>query len=112
MDPDKQKASAYRSMRLAKEGKSKPVTAANRGDLLRWTQEKWVNLTAKYLGEGVYPCGTKSPTQKKLGLPTVCRPSVKKSQDTPVLAGQYSKKQIKKAIELKQKGQRIIWSKL
>lgn len=106
----KEKHSAYRSMKLAKEGKTKPTTKANKGALQRWTDEKWLNLNALiYLGKEL-PCGTKYKDQKE---PTVCRPKKKISEKTPTpLAKDLTKKQIEKAIKIKKQGQRILWSKL
>ena len=40
------KPSAYRSMHLGKLGLTKPSTKKNKGALLRWTKEKWLNLNA------------------------------------------------------------------
>ena len=106
----KEKHSAYRSMKLGAEGKTKPTTKANKGALQRWTDEEWLNLNAlKDLGKEL-PCGTKYKGQKE---PTVCRPKYKINEKTPKpLAGQLTKKQIEKAIEIKKKGGRIIWSEL
>jgi hypothetical protein len=48
----KEKHSAYRSMKLGAEGKTKPTTKANKGALQRWTDEEWLNLNAlKDLGK-------------------------------------------------------------
>jgi hypothetical protein len=56
------------------------------------------------------PCGTKYKGQKE---PTVCRPKKKVNKKTPKpLAGQLTKKQIEKAVEIKKKGGRIIWADL
>jgi hypothetical protein len=106
----KEKHSAYRSMKLGAEGKTKPTTKENKGALQRWTDEKWLNLNALiYLGKEL-PCGTKYKGQKE---PTVCRPKKKISGKTPTpLAKDLSKKQIEKAIEIKKQGKRIDWSKL
>jgi hypothetical protein len=103
------KHSAYRSMQLAKEGK-KPV---KKGGLQTWFSEKWRNLTPLTLGDNTfYDCGEKSKEQIKKGLPSVCRPTVKVNEKTPVLAKNYSIEQIKKAVEIKKKGGMIYWSKL
>jgi len=106
----KEKHSAYRSMKLGAEGKTKPTNKDNEGALQRWTDEKWLNLNALiYLGKEL-PCGTKYKGQKE---PTVCRPKKKISEKTPTpLAKDLTKKQIEKAIEIKKKGKRIDWSKL
>ena len=106
----KEKHSAYRSMKLASEGKTKPTNKSNQGALQRWSDEKWLNLNALiYLGQEI-PCGTKYKGQKE---PTVCRPKKKISSDTPpLLAKDFTKKQIQKAIEIKKQGKRVDWSKL
>jgi hypothetical protein len=106
----KEKHSAYRSMKLASEGKTKPTTKDNKGALQRWSDEKWLNLNALiYLGIEL-PCGTKYKGQT---TPTVCRPKKKISSQTPTpLAKELTKKQIEKAIEIKKQGKRIDWSKL
>jgi hypothetical protein len=107
-----EKPSAYRSMKLAKLGLTKPTTKANRGALLDWTRQKWLNLTALLTDKKELACGTKGKKQKELGLPSVCRPSVRTNKKTPMLAKEFSNKQIKKAIELKKKGKRINWKEL
>ena len=106
----KEKHSAYRSMKLASEGKSKPTNKDNKGALLRWSKEEWLNLNAlKDIGKEL-PCGTKYKGQKE---PTVCRPKKKISSQTPTpLAKDLTKKQIEKSIEIKKKGGRIIWAEL
>jgi len=106
----KEKHSAYRSMKLASEGKTKPTNKSNKGALQRWSDERWLNLNA-LKDKGIeLPCGTKYKGQKE---PTVCRPKKKVNEKTPKpLAGQLTKKQIEKAIEIKKKGGRIIWADL
>jgi len=98
--------SAYRSMQLAKEGKGK----SQDGNLKRWINEKWLNLNA-LADKGIeLPCGQKYKGQKE---PTVCRPKKKVNEKTPKpLATQLSKAQIKKAIAIKKKGERIDWKKI
>ena len=109
MSAAKMKPSAYRSMALAKEGKTK----TQNGELRRWISERWANLTPIMLGEtGFYECGEQSELQRKSGLPSVCRPTVKVSEKTAKLAQNYTKAQIKKAVAEKQKGKVISWSKL
>jgi len=100
------KNSAYRSMQLAREGKTK-----NRdGNLKKWIDEKWLNLNALADKKIEIPCGQKYKGQKE---PTVCRPKIKINETTPKpLAGQLSKSQIKKAIAIKKKGERIDWKKI
>ena len=109
----KEKHSAYRSMKLASEGKTKPVSKSNRGALQRWSDELWVNLSAKLTDNKELPCGTMGKKQKEKGIPSVCRPKYKINEKSPTpLAKDLSKKQIEKAIEIKKKGGRIIWAEL
>ena len=101
------KPSAYRSMHLGKLGLTKPSTKKNKGALLRWTKEKWINLNALKDKHIMLPCGHKYKGQTE---PTVCRPSKKISNKTPKpLAKDLTTKQIKKAIEIKKKEKRISW---
>ena len=103
------KHSAYASMALAKQGKAK----THNSGLTRWINEEWQNLTPLTLNDNsFYECGKKSKEQIKKGLPSVCRPSVHISDKTPQLASNFNKKQIKKAIKIKQKGDYINWGKL
>ena len=103
-----EKHSAYRSMKM---GTGKPKKGNK--SLLDWGKEKWVNLTPKTIGDSdYYECGTQSLEQKKLNLPSVCRPSKKINSNTPKLAQSYTMDQIKKAVLIKKKGGRIDWSKL
>jgi hypothetical protein len=99
-----EKPSAYRSMKLAKLGLTKPTTKANRGALLNWGREKWLSLNAlRDLGIKL-PCGTKYKGQTE---PTVCRPSIRINKKTPKpLASELTDKQITKAIAIKKKGKR------
>ncbi len=106
---NREKHSAYRSMKLAKEGKTKPTTKANKGALQRWSNEQWLNLNALIDKEIEIPCGTKYKGQKD---PTVCRPKKKVNEQTPKLAKEFTKKQIKKAIDIKKQGKRVNWGKL
>ena len=103
--------SAYRSMRLSKLGLSQPSKETEE-KLRRWKNENWVNLTPLLTDKKLEPCGNKGKNQKKLNLPSVCRPTIKISAETPSLAQSFSKAQIKKAIELKKQGERIMWNKL
>jgi hypothetical protein len=111
----KMKPSAYRSMMMGKLGLTKS-SPQKKKDLLRWGSptkgEKWINLTAKITDKKIQPCGMKGKKQKQLGLPSVCRPSVKVSNITPKLAQDFTTKQIKKAIQIKKKGKTINWKKL
>ncbi len=96
-------------MQLAKEGKTK----ARDGNLRRWIQEDWRNLTPYAEGltslEETPECG--KPHKKQKGK-SVCRPMKKVNEQTPNLASSYSKEQIKKAVELKNKGETIKWELL
>lgn len=104
------KPSAYRSMQLSKLGLSKPTTKSNKGSLMRWTKEEWVNLNALKDRNIKLACGTKYKGQKE---PTVCRPSKKVNEKTPKpLAKDLTKKQIEKAIQIKKKGKPVQWKKL
>lgn len=100
------KPSAYRSMHLAKEGKTKNKN----GMLKKWVDERWLNLNA-LADKGIeIPCGKKYAGQKD---PTVCRPKIKIDNMTPTpLANNLTKAQIKKAINIKKKGERIDWKKI
>ena len=101
--------SAYKSMAIAKEGKTK----SKDGNLRIWIKEKWQNLTPLTLEDNIfYECGKKSKEQIKKDIPSVCRPSVKVDKDTPKLAKEFTKKQIKKAVQIKKKGEYIKWSEL
>lgn len=105
------KPSAYRSMKLSSLGLSQPSKQTEE-NLKRWKSEKWINLTSLLTDKKLEPCGNKGKNQKKLNLPSVCRPTIKISEETPRLAESFSKAQIKKAIELKKQGKRILWNKL
>jgi hypothetical protein len=100
------KNSAYRSMQLAKENKTKNKD----GNLRKWIDEKWLNLNA-LADKGIeIPCGKKYKGQTE---PTVCRPKKKVDKTTPKpLANSLSKAQIKKAIKIKKEGKRIEWKKI
>jgi hypothetical protein len=103
------KHSAYKSMVLAKEGKTKRMD----GNLEKWIDEKWRNLTPLILGDNkFYECGKKSEEQIKKNLPSICRPTVKIDKETPNLANNYNKKQLKEAVQIKKKGKIIKWDKL
>ena len=100
------KNSAYRSMQLAREGKTKNKD----GNLKKWVAERWLNLNA-LADKGIeIPCGQKYKGQTE---PTVCRASRKIDKTTPTpLANNLTKAQIKKAINIKKKGERIDWKKI
>ena len=96
-------------MQLAKEGRTK----ARDGNLRRWIQEDWRNLTP--VAEGLTSlkdapeCGKPHPKQKGK---SICRPTKKVSHQTPELASKYTRSQLNKAVELKNKNHRINWSSL
>jgi hypothetical protein len=96
-------------MQLAKEGKTK-----NRdGNLQRWMDESWRNLTPLTLGDKkFYECGKKSKEQQQKKLPSICRPTIKINEETPKLAKSYNITQLKKAVKIKKSGKRIDWKKL
>lgn len=112
------KHSAYRSMLINKTykekgGKYKEIKGEKKETSI-WLKEKWLNLTP-YV-EGIVKtvkdspkCGNKHPKQKG---PSICRPSVKVNSNTPKLAQDFTKEQIKKAYNIKKKGKRIDWDKL
>lgn len=103
----KGRPSAYRSAAVLKEYKKiggKVDESKSSGGLRRWIQEEWKNLTpyAENLGSKIeFPCGKKHPKQKGA---SVCRP--KKD------VNKYNKKQIQKAIQIKNKGGIIFWGAL
>jgi hypothetical protein len=105
------KNSAYRSMVLGKQNKTKS-TPEKKKQLKTWGDEKWLNLNALLIGLEL-PCGKKYKGQTTA---TVCRPKFDKSSKThktpEPLAYNLTKKQIKKAIQIKEKGKRIKWAGL
>lgn len=103
-----EKHSAYKSMKL----KNNKTTPQEKTNLINWGKEKWINLTAKITDNKTLPCGTKGKKQIDLNLPSVCRPSIKVNEKTPILASNYSKQQIQKAIEIKKEGKTINWASL
>jgi hypothetical protein len=105
------KPSAYRSMRLSSLGLQKP-SEKTESKLKIWKKEDWQNLTAKITDHEKLPCGKRGKKQEQLGLPSVCRPTIKINKQTPQLASNFTKAQILKAIKLKSNGERIIWKNL
>lgn len=101
--------SAYKSMAIAKENKNK-----TKGGLKRWIDEQWQNLTPKIFDDNkFYECGKKSKEQISKNIPSVCRPSKAINNKTPKpLSKDITKKQIKKAVEIKKKGKYIKWNQL
>jgi hypothetical protein len=99
-------------MHLAKRRKSKGQVR-NENGLKRWIKEKWRNVTPLSLGDNAfYECGKKSKKQRQLHLPSVCRPTKKISNKTPRLARTFTQKQIKKAVKIKSRGDRVYWNTL
>lgn len=103
------KHSAYRSMTLAKEGKTKPDP--DKG-LKRWINEKWINLSPVVAGitslKNAPACGDSSKNPP--GQKSICRPSIHVNEKTPKLASSYTMAQLRKAQQLKNKGLTIKWS--
>ena len=108
--------SAYKSMFINKEylkagGK---IKSDGKDKLNNWRRERWVNLSGVALGKtklkDAPECGIKDKNQGK--NPSICRPSVKINKDTPKLAQSFSKEQLKKALDIKNKNKRIMWEKL
>lgn len=108
---EEEKHSAYKSMKRRK--LNKLIDKSKSQELINWSLERWQNLTAKITDpKKFYNCGTKAPNQIKKGLPSVCRPTKKINNKTPILASSFSLAQIKKAIKQKQLGHRIDWYNL
>lgn len=103
------KHSAYASMKYGDKTSNKKS-----GDMKRWMQERWRNLTPLILNDKTfYVCGKQSDEQKKQNLPSVCRASIKINDKTPTpLSGDISMQKIKKAVNIKKKGERIKWNEL
>tara|TARA_Y100000114_G_C11665376_1_gene281112 strand:+ start:408 stop:806 length:399 start_codon:yes stop_codon:yes gene_type:complete len=109
-----EKPSAYRSMALIKKYKElggRVDESKKRGGTDLWLEEKWKNLTP-YV-EGLVPsiskapvCGKRHPDQK---APSICRPTIKK-KGTTSLAQDFTKAQMKKALDIKKKGGVIKWN--
>ena len=110
----KQPHSAYRSMRIAKEGAMKSPN----GGLRRWINEDWRNLTPYAFGvttlAGTPECGDgrKNPVVRGVRQKSVCRPMRRVSRNTPVLAKTFSRSQVRKAVAKKNRGERIVWVEL
>ena len=107
------KPSAYKSMMLGKLGMTKS-SPEKKKDLIRWGTptkgEQWINLTALLTDKKELACGTKGKKQKEQNIPSVCRPKKKVNEKTPTpLAYDLTEKQIRKAIKMKDKGERINW---
>tara|TARA_R100001198_G_C5215475_1_gene199362 strand:- start:881 stop:1279 length:399 start_codon:yes stop_codon:yes gene_type:complete len=109
------KPSAYKSMFLVEkyEELGGKIKGKNKGNLQKWRKEGWVNLSGVALGKTKLKdapmCGIKDPNQGK--NPSICRPT-KNVNKTTSLAQEFSKTQLKKALDIKKKGNRINWKKL
>jgi len=97
--------SAYGSAWLVKEYKKRGGTYSGKKSkntgISRWMEEKWINVCK--LPKKI-PCGRPKVSignwKKKYPY---CRPSIKISSKTPVLASKLSKKEIKKKCSIKRK---------
>ena len=106
------KPSAYRSMMMKKFSLNKSVPSLEKkNDLIRWKNERWINLTARLTDNKELPCGKKGSRQG--AVPSVCRPKIKVNDKTPTpLADDINIKQLQKAIKIKTAGKRIMWKSL
>lgn len=103
------KHSAYRSMTLAKQGKT-----ITKGGLREWINEDWRNLAPVARGlttlANAPKCG--DPSKNKPGDKSICRPLKRVNNNTPPLAKTYTKAQLLKALEIKNQGKTINWRNL
>ena len=114
-DKKYEKHSAYKSMYLVEEYERLGGKINTKLKKSGTATEKWKNLTPIAMGieskiKNLTPCGEKHPKQKT--NPTICRPTIKINKNTTSLAQSFTKSQIKKALEIKKKGNRINWNKL
>tara|TARA_B100001094_G_scaffold325836_1_gene380861 strand:- start:2121 stop:2519 length:399 start_codon:yes stop_codon:yes gene_type:complete len=115
-DEKYKKHSAYKSMYIIEkyEEMGGKLKGKRKNNLNNWTRERWVNLSGVALGKtklkDAPECGIKDKNQGK--NPSICRPSVKVNRDTPKLAQNFSKSQLKKAVNIKKKGKIIKWNDL
>ena len=99
-------------MHLVQEKKNKTTNSG----LGRWLyQEDWINLTPWAFGvvksiKDSPKCGDSHLNPK--GQKSVCRPNKKASKRTPKTASSFTKQQVKKAVRIKNKGERIDWNSL
>ena len=124
VDKQYKKHSAYKSMQLIRTYKelggrinekfSKPGVTFGKGGTSTWRSEKWKNLSPVALDltsiKKAPVCGVKHPKQGK--NKSICRPTIKINSKTPKLAQDYSKTQIRRAQQLKNKGKIIQWADL
>lgn len=117
-DKKYEKNSAYKSMYMMEQYDKlggRINTKLKKSGTDKWLKEKWKNATALAMGleskiNKLPVCGNKHPKQKN--NPSICRPTKKINKTTPTLLQEFNKKQIKKALEMKKKGMRIMWDKL
>lgn len=117
VDNKYKKHSAYKSQQLVKKYKELggKFTKKKEKNLSRWINEKWKNLTPYALGlidkiKDSPKCGVKHPKQGN--NKSICRPTKKINKNTPDLAQSYTKQQIKKALNMKNKNKTITWDSL
>lgn len=117
VDKQYKKHSAYKSMQLIrtyKELGGRINEKFGKGGTSTWRSEKWKNLSPVALDltsiKKAPVCGVKHPKQGK--NKSICRPTVKVNSKTPKLAQSFSKTQIRRAQQLKNKGKRIEWTDL
>ena len=109
VDREHKKPSAYKNMALVKEykrlGGKFRGTKDKKGGTINWRKEDWRNLTGVALGKMTVneapKCGNKYKGQT---APSICRPRKE--------AVKYSKAQLRKALNIKKKGETINWKKL
>lgn len=117
-DEKYKKHSAYKSMYLVEEYErlgGRINKNLKKSGTATWNKESWVNLSPIAMGiesdiKKLPKCGVRHPKQKK--NPTICRPTIKVNKNTTSLAQSFTKSQIKKALEIKKKGNRINWKEL
>jgi len=108
--------SAYKSMFIMQtyEELGGKVISDKKSKLNNWLKENWKNLTGVALGKTKLKdapvCGNKDKNQGK--NKTICRPTKKINNKTTSLASEFTQKQLKKALKIKNEGKRIDWSKL
>jgi len=107
------KSSAYKSMYIVKEYKKmggKYKGKKSKDGVNRWNKEKWVAVKP-YLGGKNIKCGA------TLNKKVACRPSIRKTKNTPLTIQEviklHGKKKIKKLTTAKNKNmsKRINWKK-
>lgn len=98
--------SAYASGQLVIEYKKMggKYKGLKKGNLDRWFQEKWVDLSRPKKGGGYHSCGRDKSSVRNYPY---CRPSIRVNSKTPMtvdeLITKYGKEKIKKLVAKKQK---------